>query len=155
MLWIGTVSTVVLAIPAFLLLSIGTIPAILTGLAMIAFPVTFFVANLASALPALFPTAHRYAAMGIAYNFAVAIFGGTAPFVIAALIQATGNDMMPAYKPDGNLGDCCRHHLLHAGIRAAEPARDDAQRGIGGSGPRTRGDAGREPSAGNGHAAVR
>jgi MHS family proline/betaine transporter-like MFS transporter len=96
-LWIGACSTVVLAIPAFLLLSIGTIPATLTGLAFVAFPVTFFVANLASALPALFPTAHRYGAMGIAYNFAVAIFGGTTPFIIASLIQATGNDMMPAY----------------------------------------------------------
>jgi MHS family proline/betaine transporter-like MFS transporter len=55
------------------------------------------VANLASALPAQFPTASRYGAMGIAYNFAVAIFGGTTPFIVAALISATGNDMMPAY----------------------------------------------------------
>ena len=64
---------------------------------MIAFPVTFYVANLASALPAQFPTASRYGAMGIAYNFSVAIFGGTTPFIIAALIGATGDDMMPAY----------------------------------------------------------
>ena len=35
--------------------------------------------------------------MGIAYNFAVAIFGGTTPFIVAALITATGDDMMPAY----------------------------------------------------------
>jgi MFS transporter, MHS family, proline/betaine transporter len=27
----------------------------------------------------------------------VAIFGGTTPFIVAALINATGNDMMPAY----------------------------------------------------------
>jgi MHS family proline/betaine transporter-like MFS transporter len=67
------------------------------GLPLVAFPVTFYVANLASALPALFPTAHRYGAMGIAYNFAVAIFGGTTPFIIASLIQLTGNDLMPAY----------------------------------------------------------
>ncbi|MDR6558257.1 MHS family proline/betaine transporter-like MFS transporter [Arthrobacter pascens] len=96
-LWIGAISTVVLSIPAFLVISIGTVPATLLGLALLAFPVAFSVANLASALPALFPTEHRYAAMGIAYNFAVAIFGGTAPFIIAALIEATGNDMMPAY----------------------------------------------------------
>jgi MHS family proline/betaine transporter-like MFS transporter len=96
-LWIGAISTVVLALPAFLLIAVGSVPATLAGLAMIAFPVAFFVAILASALPALFPTAHRYSAMGIAYNFAVAIFGGTAPFIIAALIQATGNDLMPAF----------------------------------------------------------
>ncbi|APX01181.1 MFS transporter [Arthrobacter sp. QXT-31] len=96
-LWIGAISTVVFALPAFLLISVGTVPATLAGLALVAFPVAFFVAILASALPALFPTAHRYSAMGIAYNFAVAIFGGTAPFIIAALIQATGNDLMPAF----------------------------------------------------------
>jgi MFS transporter, MHS family, proline/betaine transporter len=96
-LWIGAGSTVVLAIPAFLLIGEGSIWATLLGLAMIAFPVTFYVANLASALPALFPTASRYGAMGIAYNFAVAIFGGTTPFIIAALIAGTGDDMAPAY----------------------------------------------------------
>ena len=96
-LWIGAVSTVVLAAPAFALIGIGSIWSTLAGLSLIAFPVTFYVANLASALPAQFPTASRYGAMGIAYNFAVAIFGGTTPFIVAALISATGNDMMPAY----------------------------------------------------------
>jgi len=96
-LWIGAVSTVVLAYPAFLLIGVGSIWSTLLGLALIAFPVTFYVSNLASALPALFPTASRYGAMGISYNFAVAIFGGTTPFIIAALIVSTGNDMMPAY----------------------------------------------------------
>ncbi|TFD60676.1 MFS transporter [Cryobacterium sp. Hh7] len=95
-LWIGAISTVVLAYPAFLLIGIGDIWSTLFGLALIAFPVTFYVSNLASALPALFPTASRYGAMGISYNFAVAIFGGTTPFIIAALIVGTGNDMMPA-----------------------------------------------------------
>ncbi|WP_081998428.1 MFS transporter [Sinomonas humi] len=96
-LWIGAVSTIVLSIPAFLLIGVGSVPATLAGLALVAFPVTFYVANLASALPAQFPTASRYGAMGIAYNFAVAIFGGTTPFIVDALIKATGNDMMPAY----------------------------------------------------------
>ncbi|MBD1543691.1 MFS transporter [Arthrobacter sp. IA7] len=96
-LWIGAVSTVVLAAPAFMLIGIGSVWSTLAGLSLIAFPVTFYVANLASALPAQFPTASRYGAMGIAYNFSVAIFGGTTPFIVAALISATGNDMMPAY----------------------------------------------------------
>jgi MHS family proline/betaine transporter-like MFS transporter len=96
-LWIGALSTVVLAAPAFLLIGVGEVWSTLLGLSLIAFPVTFYVANLASALPAQFPTASRYGAMGIAYNFAVAIFGGTTPFIVAALISATGDDMMPAY----------------------------------------------------------
>jgi MHS family proline/betaine transporter-like MFS transporter len=96
-LWIGAVSTIVLAAPAFLLIGVGEIWSTVAGLSLIAFPVTFYVANLASALPAQFPTASRYSAMGIAYNFSVAIFGGTTPFIVAALITATGNDMMPAY----------------------------------------------------------
>ena len=96
-LWIGALSTVFLAIPAFLLIGVGEVWSTLAGLALIAFPVTFYVANLASALPAQFPTSSRYGAMGIAYNFSVAIFGGTTPFIVAALISATGNDMMPAY----------------------------------------------------------
>ena len=78
---------------------------------------TFYVANLASALPAQFPTASRYGAMGIAYNFAVAIFGGTTPFIIAALITATGNDMMPAYYLMATSADRRRRHLLPEGIR--------------------------------------
>jgi MHS family proline/betaine transporter-like MFS transporter len=96
-LWIGAVSTIVLAAPAFLLIGVGEVWSTVAGLSLIAFPVTFYVANLASALPAQFPTASRYSAMGIAYNFSVAIFGGTTPFIVAALITATGNDMMPAY----------------------------------------------------------
>lgn len=96
-LWVGAISTVVLATPAFILISLGPIWSTMLGLALIAFPVTFYVANLASALPALFPTSSRYGGMGISYNFAVAIFGGTAPFIMKGLITLTGNTMMPAY----------------------------------------------------------
>ncbi|MEC3852788.1 MFS transporter [Paenarthrobacter ureafaciens] len=96
-LWIGAGSTVVFSIPAFMLIGIGEVWSTLLGLALIAFPVTFYVSNLASALPALFPTSSRYGGMGIAYNFSVAIFGGTTPFIVQGLIEGTGDDMMPAY----------------------------------------------------------
>ncbi|TFC95766.1 MULTISPECIES: MFS transporter [Cryobacterium] len=96
-LWMGSATAVALSIPAFMLIGVGEIWTTLLGLALIALPVTFYVANLASALPALFPTESRYGAMGIAYNFSVAIFGGTTPFIIDALIVTTDNDMMPAY----------------------------------------------------------
>ncbi|MEE2570014.1 MFS transporter [Pseudarthrobacter sp. J64] len=96
-LWMGAGSTVLFSIPAFLLIGVGEIWSTILGLAMIAFPVTFYVANLASALPALFPTSSRYSGMGIAYNFSMAIFGGTTPFIVDALIKGFSNDMMPAY----------------------------------------------------------
>jgi MHS family proline/betaine transporter-like MFS transporter len=96
-LWIGAGSTILLAVPAFLLIGIGSVWSTLAGLSLVAFPVTFYVANLASALPALFPTSCRYSSMGIAYNFSVAIFGGTTPFLVQGLIEATGDDMAPAY----------------------------------------------------------
>jgi len=96
-LWMGAGSTVVLSLPAFLLIGVGQVWSTLAGLALIALPVAFYVGNLASALPALFPTASRYGGMGIAYNFAVAIFGGTAPLIIEGLIQLTGNELMPAF----------------------------------------------------------
>ncbi|HYI34500.1 MAG TPA: MFS transporter, partial [Glaciibacter sp.] len=96
-LWIGAGSTVVLAIPAFLLIAAGDVWLTLLGLVLIALPVTFYWGNIASALPALFPTTSRYGAMGISYNFSVALFGGTTPFVIAALVAGTGIALMPAY----------------------------------------------------------
>ena len=35
--------------------------------------------------------------MGIGFNIAVAAFGGTTPLVTEALVNATGDDLMPAY----------------------------------------------------------
>ncbi|WAP52285.1 MFS transporter [Arthrobacter sp. ATA002] len=96
-LMMGAASTVVLAIPSFLLIGMGPVWSTLLGLVLLAVPVALYVSNLASALPALFTTASRYGAMGISYNFAVAIFGGTAPLIMQGLINISGNDMMPAF----------------------------------------------------------
>ncbi|MGO2659694.1 MFS transporter [Mycetocola reblochoni] len=93
----GAISTIVLAIPAFLLLTLGPIWSTLLGLSLLAIPVIFYIGNLASSLPALFPTASRYGAMGLSYNVAVALFGGTAPLILEAIVQATGNDISPAF----------------------------------------------------------
>jgi MHS family proline/betaine transporter-like MFS transporter len=96
-LWIASGSTILFAIPAFKLMALGHVWSTALGLAMMAFSVMFYVANLASALPAQFPTASRYAGMGIAYNLGVALLGGTAGLIMEALVQATGDNMMPAY----------------------------------------------------------
>ena len=96
-LFIGSVSAVLLAAPAFLFMMHGAIWSTLLGLALLAIPVTFYVSNLASSLPALFPTSSRYGGMGISYNFAVAIFGGFAPFIMQALVTMSGSSLAPAF----------------------------------------------------------
>ncbi len=96
-LFIGSVSAVLLATPAFLFMMHGAIWSTLLGLALLAIPVTFYVSNLASSLPALFPTSSRYGGMGISYNFAVAIFGGFAPFIMQALVTMSGSSLAPAF----------------------------------------------------------
>ncbi|MFF4490713.1 MFS transporter [Streptomyces sp. NPDC001544] len=88
---------VVLAVPSFMLIKMqGTWGPIL-GVLVLSTLLGCFAAPSAATLPALFPTAVRYAAMGIGFNFAVAAFGGTTPLVTEALINLTGNDMMPAF----------------------------------------------------------
>ncbi|NEA44945.1 MFS transporter [Streptomyces sp. SID10815] len=94
---VAAAAMIVLAVPAFLLIKMhGTWPPVL-GVLILATLLAGFAAPSAATLPALFPTAVRYAAMGIGFNFAVAAFGGTTPLVTAALVGATGNDLMPAY----------------------------------------------------------
>lgn len=94
---VGAIAMIVLAIPAFLLIKAeGTWLPIL-GVLILSTLLACFAAPSAATLPALFPTAIRYAAMGIGFNFAVAAFGGTTPLVTEALVNVTGNDMVPAY----------------------------------------------------------
>ena len=54
-------------------------------------------APLSTVLAELLPTRVRATGMSISYNLATTIFGGTAPFMVAWLIQMTGDKMMPAY----------------------------------------------------------
>lgn len=44
----------------------------------------------------LFPHNVRYTATGLAFNTSIAVFGGTAPFVVTSLIGKTGNLLIPA-----------------------------------------------------------
>lgn len=96
-LTIAVISSLVLMLPAFMLMHIGTFWSIQGALALVAIPVAFFVGVAAATLPALFPTASRFGAMAIAYNVSVAAFGGTTPFFSQALIEITGNHYMPAF----------------------------------------------------------
>lgn len=94
---IAVVLTLALTVPAFALMHIGQMWAVAVALAMITIPTTFFVAINCATIPALFPTASRFGAMGFTWNIAVSVFGGTTPLISQALIEVTGNDYMPAF----------------------------------------------------------
>jgi MHS family proline/betaine transporter-like MFS transporter len=115
------------AIPAFLLLAVGDVWSTFVGLFLMAVPTALLVGTMASALPALYPTAMRYGSMGISYNIAVAVFGGTAPVFIEAIMQGTGGDpMTPAYYLIG---------FAIVGAAAAFGLRESARRPLPGSMP--------------------
>lgn len=95
-MWFGGGWMVVLGLPIFWLIGHGNVVTTFLGLVMLAVPVACWIACQASALPALFPTSSRYGGMGISFNVAVAVFGGTTPLIVEALVQATGNDLVPA-----------------------------------------------------------
>ncbi|MGW1770239.1 glycine betaine/L-proline transporter ProP [Streptomyces sp. NPDC002104] len=93
----GSVALVVLAVPAFLLIREGGILLPAIGCAILGLLLVCFAGTAASTLPALFPTRLRYGALSIAFNISVSLFGGTTPLFTSALVEATGNDMVPAY----------------------------------------------------------
>ncbi|OKI84524.1 MFS transporter [Streptomyces sp. CB02414] len=94
---VGAVAMIVLAVPAFLLLTADGTWQPVAGVLLLSTLLACFAAPSAATLPALFPTAVRYAAMGIGFNFAVAAFGGTTPLFTEALVSITGDELMPAY----------------------------------------------------------
>jgi MFS transporter, MHS family, proline/betaine transporter len=96
-MWIGAATTIVLVVPAFLLIGHGAQWSTLLGLALLALMTALWVSNQAASLPALFPTNTRYGGMGFAYNIAIAVFGGTTPLIVQALLTATGDELAPAY----------------------------------------------------------
>ncbi len=95
-LMIGSVAVMVLAIPAFSLISSGSIVAIFLGLLILAVALNCLIGIMASTLPALFPARIRYSALAIAFNISI-IVAGLTPTAAAWLVEATDNIYMPAY----------------------------------------------------------
>ncbi|MEV6553019.1 glycine betaine/L-proline transporter ProP [Streptomyces sp. NPDC051597] len=93
----GSIALIVLAVPAFLLIREGGILFPALGCAILGLLLVCFAGTAASTLPALFPTRLRYGALSIAFNISVSLFGGTTPLFASALVEVTGNDLVPAY----------------------------------------------------------
>lgn len=94
--WISLIGLFVLAIPMFWLMGQSFALAIL-GFVVLGIMLLLQLGTISATFPAMFPGHVRYAGMAVSYNVATAAFGGTAAFVNAALIDATGNNLMPAF----------------------------------------------------------
>jgi MHS family proline/betaine transporter-like MFS transporter len=93
----GCVLLVVGSVPAFLMIRHSTLSSIFLGSMLLGLMLLCFNSTGPATLPAFFPTDVRAGALSIAFNVSVSLFGGTTPFVTAALVHATGNLLVPGY----------------------------------------------------------
>ncbi|HWE90934.1 MAG TPA: MFS transporter [Pseudonocardiaceae bacterium] len=96
-LLIAAIGFVVLSTPAVRLMTTGNTTLLVVGFAVLGALLVLILAVIGSTFPAMFPTRVRYGSFAIGYNLSTSAFGGTAPFVISALINATGNHLIPAF----------------------------------------------------------
>jgi MFS transporter, MHS family, proline/betaine transporter len=92
----GTVATIVLSYPLFLMLR-GGFAAALAALVVAGVLIGLVGGPLPALLSERFPTRTRVTGVSLAYALSVALFGGTAPFIITALVSATGSSLAAAY----------------------------------------------------------
>ncbi|MEQ3554548.1 MFS transporter [Pseudonocardia nematodicida] len=93
---ISLVGIFVLAIPMYMLMAQGLAWAIV-GFTVLGLIYLLQLGTISATFPAMFPTHVRFAGMAISYNVATAAFGGTAPLVNEAAVEATGDTLFPAY----------------------------------------------------------
>jgi MHS family proline/betaine transporter-like MFS transporter len=79
------------------LIASPTIGSLLFVQAVIGVFVAVYVGPIPALICELFPTRVRTTAVSTSYSLAVAMFGGSAPFVIASLIDITGSSLVPGY----------------------------------------------------------
>lgn len=94
--WISIIGLFVLSIPLFKLMGQGFLPAII-AFAVLGLLYVPQLSTISAMFPAMFPTHVRYAGFAIAYNVSTSLFGGTAPAVNQAMINASGDKIFPAY----------------------------------------------------------
>ncbi|MEU2038131.1 MFS transporter [Nocardia niwae] len=95
-MWLfSLIGLAVLAVPMYWLMGQGTAWAIL-GFIVLGLLYVPQLSTISSTFPAIFPTHVRYAGFALAYNVSTAIFGGTAPLINEAVIEATGWSLFPA-----------------------------------------------------------
>ncbi|HCS59794.1 MAG TPA: MFS transporter [Microbacterium sp.] len=88
---------VLFSVPAVMLIQQETIWAQLAGIGILGLFLVMLISVISASLPALFPTAVRYSGFAIGYNISTALFGGTAGVANEALVDVTGNVLVPGW----------------------------------------------------------
>lgn len=83
--------------PAMMVMANGNMLSAVLAMLMLGAFIAAFDGACSAAMAELFPTRIRYGGLSIAYNFAVAFFGGITPWFSVWLITATGNHFSPAF----------------------------------------------------------
>jgi len=91
------VGLLVLSYPSFLLITSGSFGSITVGLVVFGLLAGGYAAVTNSALTEMFPTRVRVTGHGITYNLSVALFGGSAPYLLTWLGGVTGSSLVGAY----------------------------------------------------------
>ena len=89
------VGFVLLSYPSFLMLDSGTALGTVGGLVVLGLLLVLLLGTMSATLPALFDTDVRYGGFSIGYNISTSVFGGTAPAILALLVEGTGNNAIP------------------------------------------------------------
>ena len=94
---VGAAGITLSGIPIFMLLNTGNFALVLLGLIVLATFVTCAGVMAVTLLVEVFPASSRSTGAALGHNVAYAILAGPGPLIAAALIQATGNLVSPAY----------------------------------------------------------
>lgn len=89
------VSSLVLGVPMFLLMEVGSATVAILCHIVLGISLSFFLGPVLAAANELFTTDVRYGGFSLGYNLSVSLFGGTAPFVVTLMIAQTGFTASP------------------------------------------------------------
>jgi MHS family proline/betaine transporter-like MFS transporter len=96
-LLVGAAGLFLLAYPLFTLLERQTFAAILGAQLTFALLVACYAGPMCATVAELFPPQGRYTGLSVAYNLALALFGGTVPLVATFLIERSGSVLAPGW----------------------------------------------------------
>ncbi|WP_270255096.1 MFS transporter [Kocuria marina] len=93
----GTVALTVVALPSMLLVTSGHVGLALTGQLMFVLALTIYGGGCYTFFVEIFDSETRFTSAAFSYNLGYAVFGGTAPIIGTALVDATGLAHAPGF----------------------------------------------------------